>query len=115
MNRLHRTIAPALLAGVLAAPMPTIAQDDEGQLEEIIVTARKREENLQDVPASISVVTGQMLRETNIRNLEQLGALIAHPHRGRRQDSWLLLSHRCTSPISTFGRRAPTQWHTPCP
>ena len=41
-------------------------------LEEIVVTARKRTENLQDVPMSAEVISGQTLADYNIRSLTEL-------------------------------------------
>ena len=53
------------------------AQDNEGAsslgIEEIIVTARKREESLQDVPIAITAVTEQ-LQDATIRNIADLSA-----------------------------------------
>jgi iron complex outermembrane receptor protein len=46
------------LAGFLAAPA---AAQMEGVLEEIIVTAQKREESLQDVPISVATTSGEKL------------------------------------------------------
>ncbi len=43
-----------------------------GSIEEIVVTAQKREENLQDVPISILVTTGATLQNDNITRLEDL-------------------------------------------
>ena len=50
-------LAPLLivLAGTL---LPMTAQ---GQIEEIVVTAQKREQNLQDVPLAVSTVSGETL------------------------------------------------------
>jgi iron complex outermembrane receptor protein len=45
-----------------------------GQLEEITVTARRREENLQNVPVSVVAFTEKNLRTNMIRNLEDVGA-----------------------------------------
>ena len=40
--------------------LPVLAQDaDEGGLEEIIVTAQRREQSLQDVPVSVTAFTGE--------------------------------------------------------
>jgi iron complex outermembrane recepter protein len=47
--------------GLLAAP--AFAQDEAGD-EEIVVTAQKREQNVQDVPVAVSVVTAQALQAT---------------------------------------------------
>ena len=41
-------------------------------LEEIIVTAQKREQNLQEVPVSITAYTGQQLRDMRITNTDDV-------------------------------------------
>src|SRR5262245_37553669 len=41
-------------------------------LQEIVVTAQKRQENLQDVPVSIAVVSGEQLGSANVNNLYDL-------------------------------------------
>ena len=53
----------ALLALVLAVPalQPAFAQGEN--IEEIVVTARKREESLADVPLSISVFTAEEIKQ----------------------------------------------------
>ena len=48
----------ALLASLLFAPAEKApAQEGAGELEEIIVTARRREENLMETPVSITAFT----------------------------------------------------------
>ncbi len=42
----------------------------QGVLEEIVVTARKKSENLQDVPISILVTTGEEIRKQGFRDLQ---------------------------------------------
>ncbi len=72
----------ATVAGLIALAMPgtvaaqeaTAADADDGY-EEIIVTAQKREQNLQDVPAAVSVVTAEAFESrggVNIQSLQQL-------------------------------------------
>lgn len=46
--------------------------EDPELLEEIVVTARKRTENLQDVPMSAEVISGQTLADYSIRSLSEL-------------------------------------------
>ena len=41
-------------------------------LDEIVVTARKREESLQDVSVSVSVTTGEQLLQSGVRGMEEL-------------------------------------------
>ncbi len=72
----------ATLAIAVAVPGVAYAQDQEGAAEEvssarpnedvIIVTANKREQNLQDVSASVSAVSSESLADTQINTLEDL-------------------------------------------
>ena len=43
-----------------------------GELEEVLVTARRREESLQDVPIAITALSGDFLREQNVTELADL-------------------------------------------
>jgi outer membrane receptor protein involved in Fe transport len=56
------------LAQQAAAP----AASTSGQLEEVVVTAQKRTENLTKVPASISVLSGAALQEQHIDNFQDI-------------------------------------------
>jgi iron complex outermembrane receptor protein len=47
------------------------------ELEEIIVTARRKEENLQDVPQTINAVSGSNLQKLNILKYDDLDKVIA--------------------------------------
>ena len=61
-----------LLAAAVAAalPVPTaLAQQGAAALEEIVVTARKREETLQDVPIAVSSISGDVLAAAGIDDL----------------------------------------------
>jgi iron complex outermembrane receptor protein len=49
------------------------AADADGGLREIIVTAQKREENLQDTPIAISVMTGEGIENRHVQSLVDLG------------------------------------------
>lgn len=73
-------ISTALAIGFAALAPTAVAQDqaDEGVsglLEEVIVTARKREETLQEIPVSITVFNQDAIRQADIRNLENVGEL----------------------------------------
>ncbi|MBB5686613.1 TonB-dependent receptor [Sphingobium boeckii] len=48
------------------------ADQPTGGVQEIIVTAQKRSQNLQDVPLAISVVSGAQLESGNVNSAEQL-------------------------------------------
>ncbi len=55
-----------MVGALLLASSPVTA--DELVLEEVIVTAQKREQNLQDIPMSVQVLGAQQLTELNISN-----------------------------------------------
>jgi len=66
---LRRSIAIALALGTIVAADVAIAEEDS--LEEVVVTARKRAENLQDVSSSVSALGAKdLLRrfDTDLRN-----------------------------------------------
>ena len=60
---LRRAILAALSAG-------TVPLAGAAELEEIVVTATKREENLQDVALSVQVLGEQRLEQLNIANFD---------------------------------------------
>lgn len=68
-------IATPLLCALLLAPA-AIPASASPLLEEVIVTAQKRAENLQDVPVSVSVVQGSLIAQNGIRDLEEMAALV---------------------------------------
>jgi iron complex outermembrane receptor protein len=67
-------IGTALLGAVAALPLIATAAEEAGggNLEEVIVTATKRESTVQNVPFSIAAVTGESIRESGATNLVDL-------------------------------------------
>jgi iron complex outermembrane receptor protein len=63
-----------MICGLLIAGKATLtlAQDESSVLEEVTVTAQKREQNLQDVPIAITVFDAETLRFNDIANLEEI-------------------------------------------
>ncbi len=67
--------ALALLAGMAPAAAQTTAADaaaNDSGVTEIIVTARKREERLLDIPVSIKAFTSEAISAAGITNLQQI-------------------------------------------
>ncbi|AMX03600.1 TonB-dependent receptor [Microbulbifer thermotolerans] len=61
----------AVSAGTLfSVPQHTVAQ--ESALEEVIVTATRRAESIQDVPYNITAVSGEDLEKANIKEVSEL-------------------------------------------
>ncbi|MCU0757590.1 MAG: TonB-dependent receptor [Steroidobacteraceae bacterium] len=67
----------AIAAGLAAVPAaPVLAQEAEGGLEEIIVTAQRRAESLMDVPIAISAVNAEAIQKQNVDSVEDVLALV---------------------------------------
>ena len=78
-NMLRATTGFTLLLGA-TTPAVTFAADQMAAaggdtLDEIIVTARRREENLQTVPVAISAIQGDTLDNTYTVNAQSLATL----------------------------------------
>lgn len=75
-----RKVVTRAVAALCAATIPLTAmgQDSsgEGRLDEIVVTAQKREQRLQDVPIAVSVVSGALAESTGGFNIEALRTLV---------------------------------------
>jgi iron complex outermembrane receptor protein len=67
VSKLHASVVAAF-AGV-SGLVPAVAQEG---LEEIVVTAQRRAQNLQEVPISIVAITGDNLAQRGIDNLEEV-------------------------------------------
>ena len=98
-----RSARPLLLAGAatLAFAMPIAAHaQDAGEAlpaadapeavedgNEIVVTATKREQTLQDVPVAVSVTTAQTIERAQIRDLKDLSSVVPSLRVAERQSS----------------------------
>ncbi len=71
------TITRAVL-GLVAATLvtPVVAQQDIAILEEITVTATKRQQTLQEIPVAVSVVQAEELKESQVLEVKDLQFLV---------------------------------------
>jgi outer membrane receptor protein involved in Fe transport len=76
MNTTERSLALAIGFSLAFSTSGVQAQEDQLVIEEILVTAQKREQSLQDVPISVSVMTGDKLIEAGIENLDDLALYV---------------------------------------
>jgi len=72
----RKTLALAV-AMAAATQIPTVAaQDDSFALEEVVVTARRRVENLQDVPMAVTAISGDALTLRGAGDISELAQSI---------------------------------------
>ncbi|MEP5764001.1 MAG: TonB-dependent receptor [Halieaceae bacterium] len=71
--------ASIALASSLSCPGVVLAQDAparaSGTIEEVVVTARKRNENLQDVPMAVSAFTGDQLQNLQVDDITEVARM----------------------------------------
>ena len=65
----HAVLFATTAIGGALSSSPVLAQD-EGGVEDIVVTATKREENLQDVPIAVQALTEERLEQLGITDFE---------------------------------------------
>ena len=73
----------------------------QGGLDEIVVTARYREENIQTTPISISAFSGEELEIRSIENVEDIGLVIPNAYFRRNTSNF--------GPNNTIGLRGLNQ------
>ncbi|MDA5194139.1 TonB-dependent receptor [Govanella unica] len=116
---LHRIQTPSLKArlGVLAGgsllalsvALPAAAQNAVTGFEEIVVTAQRREQNLQDVPISIKAMSGEQLQALQITKAADISALTPGLFAsGSRGDSNPIFAIRGIGLNDSFSNNNPT-------
>src|SRR5690606_31882374 len=77
-------LAIALISAIVSMAAPAAAQDaapagaeDEPRtLATMVVTAQKREEQMQDVPISVTALDEQLLRDNNVSDIKDMQILV---------------------------------------
>lgn len=82
----HHVYKGFVLAGIATAlaPAPASAQDvsaaapaqGSGRLEEIVVTARRRSETLQDIPQTVNAVSGESIQKLRINSAADIQQIV---------------------------------------
>ena len=62
-NHFHRSGLPMLVSAAIATVLPNVAS---AQLEEVLVTAERREASVQDVPIAVSAYNEEMIERLQI-------------------------------------------------
>ena len=74
----HRSmLMPAVLAVAITPAFSAVAEEGAMVLEEIIVTAQKRKQTLQDVPGTVAAVSNDLLARSQSREFSDLTRLVS--------------------------------------
>lgn len=92
-------LACAVAGALSVVAAPSLAQD--AGLEEVVVTARYREENVQTTPIAISAFSGDELELRSIENVEDIGLVIPNAYFRRNVSNF--------GPNNTIGLRGLNQ------
>src|SRR3546814_11782802 len=121
MNYRCRAFLLTSVATAMAVPAGAHAQDerpaqaapasvDDAASDEIVVTAQKREQNLQNVPVSVSVLSSSLLSDNRVSSLEQLsqvspsiGFSNSANTRGQGRSEERRVGKECVSPCRSCG------------
>jgi len=77
--RMRRLLLLCVSPAALIWAQPAAAADDDqatSALEEVIVTARKREENIREIPVAVTAVSAEKLDKYDLRSIEAIAASI---------------------------------------
>ena len=67
-----RKLSLAILGAIVASQPLYVHAQEEMKLEEIVVTAQKREQSLQDVPLSVSALSADALRNAGVQTMSDV-------------------------------------------
>ncbi len=75
MSKSNLARGTALAAVLAAMSTAAAAQERDTAVEEVVVTAQKREQSLQDVPIVVTAVSAQLLQDAGVRDIKDLTVL----------------------------------------
>jgi outer membrane receptor protein involved in Fe transport len=86
-----KNFTPSILSIAVASAISTSTAFSQGMmLEEVIVTAQKREESLQDVSVSVVAISGEKLNQLNITNFDDLDTFVPNFRKSETQSGAVL-------------------------
>lgn len=83
MKRKLISLATAVATSTLFAPALSTAEEAKGGLEEIVVTARKRAESLQDAPLTMQALSQARIEDFDVTSLERIQQITPQLYVGR--------------------------------
>ncbi|HEX7784014.1 MAG TPA: TonB-dependent receptor [Sphingobium sp.] len=75
--------SPALAQDAVAPQASDAAADEQGGLTDIVVTARKRQESVQDVPVAVTAISAETVAKQDLTSIEKIAARTPNLNVGR--------------------------------
>ena len=104
MNIMRILTIVSTLVGFTLIPV-TFSWSQDLALEEVVVTARKRQESLLEVPESISSFSSSVIESGNLRSLKDISLIVPNLYMSTRLDGFPNVSMRG---MGAFGNTAAT-------
>lgn len=76
MSPIAIAIAATSLGTLGSLPIATLAQAQDSLIEEVVVTARKREESLQNVPVAVTALSPSQIEQSGIQSVIDVAKLV---------------------------------------
>ena len=76
MSPIAVAIVATSLGTISSVPTSTLAQAQDSLIEEVVVTARKRQESLQDVPVAVTALTPNQLERGSIQRTTDIDKMV---------------------------------------
>src|ERR1700730_3392539 len=87
MRRFERCAALGLSALIAQSAMAVGDSEASGALEEIVVTARKRQEDLQSTPLSVNALSAAQIADAHVSKMDDLASLVPNLNITTRADN----------------------------
>lgn len=103
-SSLVQLLSCAAISG--ATMLSTLAQAQENQLQDIVVTAQKRAQNVQDAPLSVTAVSGDRLTSVGIATVQELNRIDPALQIGQAAGTVTTFIRGIGNPVATAGNEA---------
>ena len=103
LNKLSNHISLGIL-GTVAAIVPQNAESQDRQIEEVVVSATKKDESASDIPVTVTALTEETLREMNVSNFDEYIEYLPNVTSGGRGpgQSTIYIRGLAVDPVNVF-------------
>ena len=103
LNKLTNHLSLGIL-GTVAAIVPQTAESQDRQIEEVVVSATKKDESASDIPVTVTALTEETLREMNVSNFDEYIEYLPNVTSGGRGpgQSTIYIRGLAVDPVNVF-------------